>query len=117
MAWYAKFDGVDGRAKVTDGTSNMFNLAEMDSFSFVPERKDSVPLTPASVDMVLDVLPSAGPNAGARGFFLTKQPTPIDYNIDRDAPGDMIAVVDDAAGKPSLVVKLDIGGPSGLLDV
>lgn len=117
MAWYAKFDGVDGSAQVTDGTSNLFHLAEMNSFNFVPERKGAAPLTPAAVDMVLDVLPSAGPNAGAYGFFLTKQPTPIDYNADRDAPGDMIAVVDDDAPKPSLIVKLDIGGPIGLLDV
>lgn len=28
MAWYAKFDGVDGSAKATDGTSDTFVFAE-----------------------------------------------------------------------------------------
>lgn len=61
MAWFAKFDGVDGGPKVTDGTSNTLMVAEryaidetpagtrlfvgnlsIDSVDFVPGKGDEV---------------------------------------------------------------------------
>jgi hypothetical protein len=115
MAWSAKLDGVDGSAK--DGTSNTLMLAEMDAFKFMPATEDEVLVAFEFGDKDHDVLAwspptSPGPNAGAYGFFLRNQPVPADYNADWDGLGDMTALGEDA-NKPSLIVKLDIGGPSG----
>jgi hypothetical protein len=64
------------------------------------------------LDLAWSAPASAGPNAGAYGFFLTKQPLPVDSNADWDALGHLIAMGEDAE-KPSLIVKFDIGGPAG----
>jgi len=139
MAWFAKFDGVNGSKKATDGASNTLMLAEMDTLKFMPEKEDEVLVAfefgdkdhdidsrdflvwqrstgssqpddggPDHDALAWSALASPGPNAGAYGFFLTKQPMPVDSTVGEDALGDMIAMGEDV-DKPSLIVKFDIG--------
>ena len=103
MAWYAKFDGVDGSTK--DGASNTLLLAEMDSFKFLPEKEDEVLVAFEFGDKDLDatVARTNKPSLVVK-FDIGGAPSAPEHD-------QYLGAVDDDAGKPSLVVKLDIGGP------
>jgi hypothetical protein len=113
MAWYAKFDGIDGSVK--DGTSNTLMLAEMDAFKFLPEKEDEIPVAFEFGD--------TDHNADGRDFLVWQrnmgsQPDGDGLSLPLlgEAPPQDAELTVPRTGKPSLVVKLDIGGPNGALE-